>query len=534
MNKIFTKSIIATLPFIFLFSCTTTTNSKGEDKMASVNTKNPAVNFESFTPTASYKKTTDGNPLMTQRYSADPWGMEYDGTLYVYTTGDVLEKNSDGSIKDNSYSRVNTLNILSTKDMVNWTDCGAIKAAGPNGAVHWSSVSWAPAAVHKTINGKEKFFIYFAAGGNGVGVLTSDSPTGPFVDPLGHALVSRATPNCSDVVWLFDPAVFIDDDGKAYLYCGGGVPGSNSDSQKTKEEHQSHPGTARAVQLGDDMISLDGTPVSLDPPYLFEDSGINKFNGTYYYSYCVNWNVTPEAKAQYNISNAQIAYMTAKNPLGPFTAQKSFLKNPGEYFGTYGNNHHCIFTFKDKTYIAYHAFTLQDAMRARGGYRSTNIDELMINSDGSIATVNATRKGLAPIATVDPYIVQQAEMIACQAGIETTPVDSKSKYYGSGNQAVCGINAGDWIEVRNVDFGSTGATSFNMSALNNDTPLVIKIALDSLTGEAAGYCVVPSTKDEAFSNTTCTLDKPITGVHDIYFLFANDSGALLDTWQFTK
>jgi arabinoxylan arabinofuranohydrolase len=511
--------------------------------MATVNTKNPEVNFESFTPRASYKKTSDGNPLMTQRYSADPWAMEYDGTLYVYMTGDVLEKNSDGSIKDNSYSKVNTLNILSTKDMVNWTDCGAIKAAGPNGAAQWSSVSWAPAAAHKTINGKEKFFLYFAAGGNGIGVLTSDSPTGPFTDPLGHALVSRNTPNCADVVWLFDPAVLVDDDGKAYLYCGGGVPGNNSDSEKTKSVHQSHPCTARAVELGDDMISIEGIPVAIDAPYLFEDSGINKFNGTYYYSYCVNWNVTSEAKAKYNINNAQIAYMTSQNPLGPFTAQNAFLKNPGEYFGSYGNNHHCIFTFKGKTYIAYHAFILQDAMHARGGYRSTNIDELIINEDGTIAMVNATKKGTAPVATVNPYEVQQAEMIACQAEIETTPVDSKSKYYGSGNQAVCNISNGSWIEVRNVDFGNdaTVASSFNMSALNKGKPLVIKITLDSLANEAIGYCIVPSTSDVTFNTVSCTLAKKISGIHDLYFIFATGDATartgndvLLDTWKFSK
>ena len=34
----------------------------------------------------------------------------------------------------------------------------------------------APAVAHKTINGKEKFFLYFANGGSGIGVLTSDSP----------------------------------------------------------------------------------------------------------------------------------------------------------------------------------------------------------------------------------------------------------------------------------------------------------------------------------------------------------------------
>ena len=143
-----------------------------------MNEKNPSANFESINYATSLKSKDNGNPIMTQRFSADPWAMEYDGTLYVYMTNDILEKNSDGTVKENSYSKVNTLNVLSTKDLVNWTDCGSIKVAGSTGAAKWCNQSWAPAAAHKTIDGKEKFFLYFAAGGNGVGVLTSDCPTG--------------------------------------------------------------------------------------------------------------------------------------------------------------------------------------------------------------------------------------------------------------------------------------------------------------------------------------------------------------------
>ena len=94
--------------------------------------------------------------------------------------------------------------------MVNWTDHGSINVAGSGGAAAWASNSWAPAACHKTINGKEKFFLYFANNGNGIGVLTSDSPTGPWIDPIGKPLISRNTPNCSNVTWLFDPAVLVD------------------------------------------------------------------------------------------------------------------------------------------------------------------------------------------------------------------------------------------------------------------------------------------------------------------------------------
>ena len=56
-----------------------------------------------------------------------------------------------------------------------------------------------------------------------------------------------------------------------------------------KPEDISNPKSARCVRLTDDMIEIDDKPVQIEPPFLFEDSGINKINGKYYYSYCTNW-----------------------------------------------------------------------------------------------------------------------------------------------------------------------------------------------------------------------------------------------------
>ena len=74
-------------------------------------------------------KTTVGNPVMTSRLTADPYAMEYDGRIYVYGTNDSqqYEKTPDA---DNNYSKINTINVYSTDDMVNWTDHGAIAVAG--------------------------------------------------------------------------------------------------------------------------------------------------------------------------------------------------------------------------------------------------------------------------------------------------------------------------------------------------------------------------------------------------------------------
>ncbi|MBO4398673.1 MAG: family 43 glycosylhydrolase, partial [Lachnospiraceae bacterium] len=125
------------------------------------------------------KKPGEHNPLMTQRFGADPYALVYNGRIYIYMTADVIETNEDGSPKPNSYQKINKINVLSSDDMVNWTDHGSIFAAGDEGAAKWGGNSWAPAAACKEIDGKMKFFLYFANSGNGIGVLSADSPVGP-------------------------------------------------------------------------------------------------------------------------------------------------------------------------------------------------------------------------------------------------------------------------------------------------------------------------------------------------------------------
>lgn len=493
------------------------------EKMKVMSLEEMEACFEGFQCNQPLKNILNNNPLMTQRLGADPYAIEYDGRVYIYMTGDVVEYDSTGAVKDNSYGKINTINVISSEDLVNWTDHGSIRAAGIGGASNWGSNSWAPAIAAKEIDGETKFFLYFANGGNGIGVLTSDRPTGPFTDPLGHALISRQTPNCSNVNWLFDPAVLVDDDGRAYLYFGGGVP----------EGQQANPGTGRVVELGADMISIVGEPVALDIPYLFEDSGINKIGDTYYYSYCSNWSVSEEDAATLGFSSAQIVTMTSKSPMGPFTLQGAILKNPGSYFGCYGNNHHCIFSFKDKYYITYHTQILESRLGISGGYRSTNISELTVNEDGTMNMVKADEAGVEQIGALNPYQSVPAETMATMAGISTAPCDEQSIECGSGNMSVTEIDTGDWIAVKGVDFGSEGATKFSIDTKLAKEAGVIQIRLDNLYGEVVGYVSVPSGESDSFVKLTTDLLSTVTGKHDLFFLFYG-TGYELDSWEFRQ
>lgn len=482
--------------------------------------------FEGLTLAETLKKIGYDAPVMTQRLGADPYAIVYDGRVYLYMTGDVVEYEADGvTSKNNSYGLINKLNVISSDDLVNWTDHGTIYAAGRKGAAKWGNNSWAPAVAYKEIDGVTKFFVYFANGGNGIGVLTSDSPTGPFIDPLGKALISRSTPNCANVDWLFDPAVLVDDDGSAYIYFGGGVPTGK----------EAAPGTGRVAKLGEDMISLACDPVAMDTPYLFEDSGINKIGDTYYYSYCSNWQVSQQATAQLGFSSAQIVYMTSDNPMGPFALGGVILKNPGNYFGCYGNNHHCLFEFNGAWYITYHTQILEAPLGISGGYRCTHITKLEVKEDGTITKVErADRDSLEQVKNLNPYVKVEAETMATMGGLNTTQEGAQSKDCGSGNMTLCEINSGDWLALYGVDFGTEGATKFT-AAVKAPTGCkgAIQIRLDSVNGEIAGYLDVGTGADGMYHEITVDLLKKVTGTHDLVFVFSGEEYKV-DYWQFGK
>lgn len=494
--------------------------------------------FEGIKLTESYKGMDHANPLMTQSFGADPYAMVYEDRVYIYMTGDIFEYDTEGKIVENTYGQIHQIRVISTADMVNFTDHGSVRAAWKQGAASWAHNSWAPAAAWKEIDGKPQFFLYFADGGGGIGVLQADSPVGPFRDPLGKGLITKETPNCADVLWLFDPAVLVDDDGRAYLYFGGGVP----------EGKQADPGTARVVQLGDDMISIAGEPQKIDVPYLFEDSGIHKAAGKYYYTYCTNWQVDEAGTAQYGFRNAEIACMVSDSPMGPFTLQETILKNPGTVFGLYGNNHHCVFQFQENWYIAYHTRVLEAAMGVEKGYRCTHIDQFAMGEDGNIGTIRQTLKGRQQLCYVNPFEENRAVNMAVMGGVECVPSDGTSKYYGCGAMALGGIDTGDFIKVQGVDFGEKGVREIHVTAKpGSEGEGVICLRLDGPEGEIIGYLPVDASGGESpegadtegsapangeFRKYTAQVEQ-VSGVHDLYFIFYG-SGYEIETWQFQQ
>ncbi|MDR9855176.1 glycoside hydrolase family 43 protein [Paenibacillus sp. VCA1] len=450
------------------------------------------------------KLPRNGNPLVAHKFGADPYVLVFNGRVYLYNTDDVLEYDEQGEVKENSYGTINRISVISSDDLANWTDHGVIQVAGPEGAAKWATQSWAPAAAHKRKDGKDRFFLYFANNASGIGVLTSDSPTGPWVDPIGRPLIARDTPGVQGVVWLFDPAVLVDEDGKGYIYFGGGVP----------EGQHENPGTARVMRLGDDMISVVGEAEPIPAPFMFEDAGIHKKGSRYYFSYCSNFfdGMRPEGSPP----AGEIAYMTSTHPMGPWTYQGSILKNPGHFFGVSGNNHHAIFQFHENWYIAYHAQTLSKAMGVAKGYRSTHLNQVFLDEEGAILPIEADMVGAKQIKPLNPYARVGAETMAWCAGVNVQQFQPGTVGQGEPLVALADIHHGDWTAVSGVDFGA-GASAFAASVLCTNDGGVIELRLDSPDGLRIGSLQVPSTGGQWSEMTT-----PVSGaegVHDLYLVF---------------
>jgi len=481
----------------------------------------------------SYKPVGTNNPLMGHKFGADPFGMVDGDRVYVYMTDDHIY-DSNGNVIESGYGDCKKVSVISSEDLVNWTDHGAQPVAGSvGGPAKWANNMWAPCAAHKTINGKEKYFLYFADNANGIGVLTSDYPYGPWKQPSGmNSLISHSTPNCggSIVPWLFDPAVMVDDDGNAYLYFGGGIDGLSA----------ADPGSARCVQLGSNMISIVGEPKQIRPPYLFEDSGINKVGGKYIYSYCANFSAGGTTST--NPGSGNIGYMISDNPLGPFKYVGKCFDNPGQgWGGGGGNNHHAILEFKGKYYILYHTRTLKSAMRKENPVildgmelRSTCISEINVDTVNhkianlSVSSMDISDASVKQLKNFNPYQTVPGATMAWERGIETTYRERLGKYA----YATAEAKKGSWMCISNVEFGQEGPIAFTAKVKGKG---VIKVCRGNPTVNSGSALIALAeiTSDRSYKTVKVPLvNIPPKTVSKLYIVFSDE--ASLESWSFIK
>ena len=280
------------------------------------------------------------------------------------------------------------------------------------------------------------------------------------------------------------------------------------------------------------MISIKGEPVTIDVPYLFEDSGIHKYNDKYYYTYCSNWQVDQGGTDRYGFHSAEIVSMESDSPMGPFAVKETILENPGKYFGLYGNNHHCVFSFKDRWYIAYHTRTLEQKMGVEKGYRCTHVDEFVMQEDGTIGKIKQTLQGREQLCYVDAYAPNPASCVALMSGVLGVPADAVAEEYGCGNMALGEIHTGDYVKVQGVDFGEKTPGKWIVQVANHSQGTkVIQLRADKLYGEVLGYLLVDKITEGSYEEISLALETELTDVHDLFMIFYGEDYEV-KAWSF--
>lgn len=269
-------------------------------------------------------------------------------------------------------------------------------------------------------------------------------------------------------------------------------------------------------------------------PYVFEDSGIHKYNNKYYYTYCSNWDVDQAGTDQYGFEAEKLCAWKAKVHWDPFTIKETILENPGKYFGLGGNNHHCVFSFKDHWYITYHTRVLEGNMGIEKGYRCTHIDSFTMQKDGSIGLIDQTLQGREQLSYVDAYQRHSATEVAVMSGMSTVAGDAVTDFYGSGTMALGKIQTGSFVKVQGVDFGEGAPSKWIAEIKNaNGEVGVIQLRADGLNGDILGYLTIDANTGTNYAEFETNLNTGITGVHDVYMIFYGEEYEVL-SWQFEK
>ena len=432
-------------------------------------------------PTAAPTCYAD-NPVAQTCFTADPAPMVYKDTLYLVTSHD--EDDARGF-------HMLDWRCFTTKDMVNWTDHGAIASLTNFPWANQNNDAWAPQAIER--DGKFYLYVPVTVQGGGrtvIAVAVADNPLGPYKDPPGHPLVGPRN-------GYIDATIFVDDDGQAYLYFG------NPNNWY--------------VKLNKDMISYSGEVMqaAAKPSNYQEGPWLCKRNGHYYLIYASH--CCPEG----------IGYAMSDQPTGPWT-YKGMVMDPSPISD---GNHPGVIDFKGKSYVFGFRYTLNWEIAAmKRERRSVCVAEMTYNDDGTIQKVPWwTPEGVPQVGHLNPFEQVDAATICYEKGIKAKPRggDKPGMY-------VSATNNGAYIKIKGVDFGKKGAASFSASVSSATPGATIALRLDSETGKTVGSLKPAAAGASDDWHTQSCKITGARGVHDLYLKCFGSALTImnLDWWKF--
>lgn len=296
------------------------------------------------------------NPLFSDRFTADPAPLVVGDRLYLYT-------GHDEATRDQMFNMREWL-VFSTTDMRHWTAHGPVMKVSD---FKWAKAdAWASQTIHKD----GRYWFYAAVEhddthpGKAVAVAVSDSPTGPFVDAKGSALITnQMTPKGTHSWEDIDPTVFTDDDGTTWIAWGNRQ--------------------AYIAKLKPNMIEIDGAITEITPPHFEEGPWLHKRGELYYLTYASLDRATH--------TDERVSYSTAPSIRGPWT-YRGELTGSGKYSFTI---HPGIAEFKGRWYLFLHNAALSiGELGGAIGRRTVTVEHLQYDANGLMRPVIQTDSGV--------------------------------------------------------------------------------------------------------------------------------------------
>ena len=433
------------------------------------------------------------NPIIRTMYTPDPAPYVHDGKVYLF---------ADHDEDDATYFLMKDWLVYSTEDMVNWTYLGAQVSTGTFEWARQGDRAWASQAVEK--GGKWYWYLCCntSDGQDALAVAVADDPQGPWTDAIGGPLALG--------FGFIDPTVFIDDDGTPYLFWGNKglwYGRLNDDMISFADGYKEVPGYHDPASFGELQMKMNWAVGKDEAMTQYEEGPwVSKRNGMYYIVYPAGG--VPE----------YMGYSTAPSIDGPWTFRGRIMDEAVNSFTIHGGN----INFKGHDYMFYHNGILENG---GGFHRSSAVEEFKFNADGTIPFIPFTTKGVDPVGTLDPYKRVEAETMASSYGLKTDRLAGKRHY-------VTSVHNGDWIKVREVDFGGTSPVQVTIETLNYSNPGRVEFYADEMSGRPLATLEVAG--ENAVYNAS--IRTKLTGVHDIYILFRGGDKELfdLDWWKFNS
>lgn len=287
------------------------------------------------------------NPVIQHKFACDPTAVVVGDTVFLYTGHDEAPAGVDQYI-------MNHWLVFSSNDLLNWVEHPVPLRA--------TDFDWASgdAYASKVIIRDNQYYWFVSVShgqkkGKAIGLAVATSPTGPFHDAIGHALITHdMLPAAKDEKANLDPSVIIDDEGSIHMFWGNGM--------------------CYYARLRTDLSGVDGDVITIDLPHFEEGSHVHKRNDWYYLSYGYGM---PE----------KVAYAMSKSINGPWDFKGIINDVPHNCI----TNRPCIIDFKGESYFIYHNGALPDGSSHR---RSICIDKLFYNSDNTIQKIEMTTRGV--------------------------------------------------------------------------------------------------------------------------------------------